>query len=156
MSLKAFTEKYLFGYLGITQYWWDADPRGDYGALSLTPRDMAKFGYLYLMGGKWGDRQVMPEEWVKESTRVQVDPGDGLKYGYLWWLENRMDKVHDKQFSVFSAIGYRGQFITVIPELDSVAVITSYHSSWYSKGNDTYQLITDYVIPSVVYESKQM
>jgi CubicO group peptidase (beta-lactamase class C family) len=153
MSIKKFADRYLFSHLGITNYRWDTDPKGNYGGghlLYLTPRDMAKFGYLYLKGGKWGEKQVVPEEWVKESTRVQADPGDGRKYGYLWWLENKRDKVHNKQFSMFSAIGYGGQYITVIPELDLVVVITCDAYLPSNKGDATNQIIVDYVIPSVI------
>ncbi len=152
MSIKKFADKYLFSHLGITNYRWDTDPKGNYGGghlLFLTPRDMAKFGYLYLKGGKWGEKQVVPEEWVKESTRVHADPGDGRKYGYLWWLENKRDKVHNKQVSMFSAVGYGGQYITVIPELDLVAVITCDAYLPSNKKDATIQIIVDHVIPSV-------
>jgi CubicO group peptidase (beta-lactamase class C family) len=152
MSNKDFAVKYLFGPLGITHYKWETDPKGNYGGghlLYLTPRDMAKLGYLYLKGGKWQEKQVVPEEWVKESTSVQADPGDGRKYGYLWWLQTIRDKVHHKEFSMFSAIGYGGQYITVIPELDLVAVITCNAFLPSNRGDATNQIIVDYVVPSV-------
>ena len=152
MDIKKFADQYLFGPLGITHYKWNRDPKGNFGGghlLNLTPRDMAKFGYLYLKGGKWQSKQVVPEKWVKESTRVQADPGDGRKYGYLWWLDKKRDKVHQKEFAIFSAIGYGGQYITVIPELDIVVVITCDANHFLNKGDATNQLMVDYVIPAV-------
>lgn len=152
MDLKKFADKYLFGSLGITNYLWDRDPKGNYGGghlLYLTPRDMAKFGYLYLKGGKWQSKQVVPEEWVKESTVIHADPGDGRKYGYLWWLDKMNDKARNKELPIFSAIGYGGQYITVIPDLDIVAVITCNAFLPGNRGDATKQLIVDYVIPAV-------
>lgn len=152
MSAKEFADKYLFGPMGITNYQWYTDPMGYNGGghlLCLTPRDMAKFGYLYLMDGKYGGEQIIPKEWVKESTSIHSDPGDGRKYGYLWWLEDRKDSLHNKQYKIFSAIGMGGQFITVVPDLDMVAVITTNADSPDKKGDATGQIITDYVIPAV-------
>jgi CubicO group peptidase (beta-lactamase class C family) len=52
----------------------------------LQPRDLAKLAYLYLHQGRWNDRQVVPAEWVTQSTTDHV--ADPLHdYGYLWWLD---------------------------------------------------------------------
>src|SRR5206468_1075005 len=60
---------------------------------SMTARDMARFGYLYLRKGKWGDRQLIPAAWVVRSTTSysDVDSYSGIGaqtgYGLLWWKE---------------------------------------------------------------------
>ena len=63
---------------------WQYDPHGNttggFG-LTLTPRDMARFGFLYLNGGFWENQQVIPRSWVAESIAMNRH-----KYGYLWWL----------------------------------------------------------------------
>ena len=64
-----FAEEYLFGPLGIADYFWtigDGYPAtgGSFGGLKLRPRDMAKFGYIYLNGGRWKGEQIVPEAWV--------------------------------------------------------------------------------------------
>ena len=67
---------------------WSFDPAGyNLGGseLWLTPRDMAKLGVLYLNNGKWGDNQVIPANWVEESTRNQLPDTVNNKYGYWWW-----------------------------------------------------------------------
>jgi hypothetical protein len=124
VSTKTFADKYLFQPLGITNYQWTKAGDGYYHGGSdifLTPRDMAKFGYLYLNGGLWNGEQIVPEKWVKESTAQQVQvPSDllfarGLSYGYWWWLPARG----------FMAWGAGGQYIIVRPDLNLVVVITA-------------------------------
>jgi CubicO group peptidase (beta-lactamase class C family) len=102
---------------------WPRDPQGyqvGFAWLRLPARDLAKFGYLYLNGGRWDGTQVVPAEYVAASTRPQSDPSRGPgDYGYQWWVTN--ETGHDS----FRAMGFGGQVIQVIPELDLVVVITS-------------------------------
>ena len=120
ISTRAFAEKYLFDPVGIRAGLWRRDPQGIHwgGAdLFLTPRDMARFGYLYLRNGTWNGRQVVPREWVAESTRAQVKTGGwgGIDdYGYWWWIAP----------GAHVAVGLGGQVIAVIPEQDLVVVFT--------------------------------
>jgi CubicO group peptidase (beta-lactamase class C family) len=51
----------------------------------MSARDLARFGQLYLNGGKWGQKQVVPRSWVQESTKPKSETGDRTGYGYLWW-----------------------------------------------------------------------
>src|SRR4029453_11695571 len=103
---------------------WPRDPQGYHfgGAfLKLPARDLAKFGYLYLNGGRWDGAQVVPADYVAASTRPQSYPSGGLgDYGYQWWVTNQT-AGHDG----FRAQGYGGQVIQVIPDLDLGVVITS-------------------------------
>jgi hypothetical protein len=87
-----------------------------YCCVTTTAREFAKFGYLYLRGGRWEDQQVVPEEWVRESTQ----PSQGLftRYGYYWWLPDFPDAPPD----MFAAMGFQTKRIYVIPSLDIVAV----------------------------------
>lgn len=151
-SLKDFADENLFGLLGITNYRWYTDTSGHFGGghlLYLTSRDMAKFGYLYLMNGKWNGKQVAPTEWVKETFVSRSDPGEGRKYGYFWWIDYKKDTVRNKTVTIYSANGFGGQYISVIPELDTVVVITcsAYHPQ--NKGNPTIDLIPEYIIPAI-------
>ena len=57
------------------------------GGMWINAMDMARFGYLWLRGGKWGDKQIIPPAFVKEALTpggAANSPGNG--YGYLWWL----------------------------------------------------------------------
>jgi len=120
MSTRAFAERYLLDPVGIHAGPWRRDPQGIHWGgtdLFLTPRDMARFGYLYLHGGAWNGRQVVPREWVAESTRAQVRTGGwgGIDdYGYWWWIDP----------DVHIAMGRGGQVIAVVPAQDLVVVFT--------------------------------
>ena len=70
-----FAERHLFSPLGITNYFWGKAPNGvvnTLGGLALRPRDMAKIGQLFLNGGRWQEKQIVSEKWVKESTKQQI------------------------------------------------------------------------------------
>lgn len=90
----------------------------------MTARDMARFGLLFLRDGKWNGKQVVPEQWVKESLTSYSNAGSRGGYGYLWWVER--DGVHLPGVKLpagsFSARGAGGHFILVVPSLDLVIV----------------------------------
>ena len=90
----------------------------------LSTRDLARFGLLYLRGGRWGDRQVIPEKWVCMSVRPYSHAGERGAYGYMWWVAR--GDIHFPQMSVpegtYSARGAGGHYVVVIPALDLVVV----------------------------------
>ncbi|WP_027060899.1 serine hydrolase domain-containing protein [Mesorhizobium loti] len=92
--------------------------------LSMTARDLARVGLLYLRGGRWGRRQLVPESWVRESTLPQSDIGEGRGYGYLWWTAaaNAPGDSMSVRAPSFYASGFGGQYIVVVPTLDLVVV----------------------------------
>jgi CubicO group peptidase (beta-lactamase class C family) len=123
---------------------WPSDPQGYHfgGAfLKLPARDLAKLGYLYLNGGRWDGAQVVPADFVAASTRPQSDVHVGPgRYGYQWWVTN--ETGHDS----FRAMGFGGQLIQVIPELDLVVVITSEPGQEHS---DPANLVGTTIAPAV-------
>ena len=98
----------------------------------ISTRDMAKIGQLMLNQGEWNGKQLISKEWVKKTTTT-VTPFETLverfgppnqklpdmSYGYMWWL---IDKFKDNPVyeGAYSATGYGGQFITVIPKIKMV------------------------------------
>ncbi|PCE66665.1 serine hydrolase domain-containing protein [Sediminicola luteus] len=94
----------------------------------VSPRDLAKMGQLMLNKGKWNDEQLIPKSWVDQSTSM-VTPVDTvnarngwthndmpqLSYGYMWWLLESFKDNADYE-GAFSATGWGGQFLTVIPK----------------------------------------
>jgi CubicO group peptidase (beta-lactamase class C family) len=99
-------------------------------ALNARAIDFAKFGQLFLDGGKWNGKQIISEKWVKESTAP--DPNDhrpwktypqwaeaGGYYKYFWWGDANPNGDY-----VYSAIGRWGQFIFVAPKANVVIVRT--------------------------------
>jgi len=130
MHADAYADSYLFPALGIERSSWfrnqDGHPHTG-GGLHLLPRDMAKFGQLYLQGGRWGDQQVVPRWWVEASSRnvAPFEPPRGhvVGYGYLWWILEP-DPDGAGQETIYAAMGFRAQYIFVIPEHDMVVVVT--------------------------------
>ena len=143
MRMDEFAEKHLLAPLGISQYQWDhlkPDVIHASGNMKLRPRDMAKFGFLYLNGGVWDNRQIISHEWVEASTKVSVAiPWESLapilgkeytylpethgdRYGYLWWLKTY--HTDTKTVEAYLASGWGGQKIVVFPSLDMVVILT--------------------------------
>ena len=154
MTTREFADKHLFGPLGITNYTWARGPQGYYiggWGLRLTPRDMAKFGYLYLREGMYNGQQIVPRQWVQESVSLHSYPEKTDGYGYAWWLDTLEDRMHNKKYQAFLALGYGGQFIWVVPELDIVNVITVKEESPEDRPeySDVWHLIHNYVLPAV-------
>jgi CubicO group peptidase (beta-lactamase class C family) len=119
-----FANEALFEPLGmpLTPMRWGTDPYGRLGGgagLFLRAREMAKFGWLYLNSGCWEGRQLLSAEWVRESVRRWSSPPGGGGYGYQWWLGTSRD------YPIFWASGYGGQYIFVVPALDAVVVMTA-------------------------------
>jgi CubicO group peptidase (beta-lactamase class C family) len=116
----AFAQTHLFDPIGITNVYWEPDvtgiANGGWG-LEITPRDMAKFGYLYLNEGVWDGKQIIPAEWIKTSTQQSVALKEEMGYGYQWWIYPQLD--------IYAARGFNYQAIYVIPNLDLVIVFTA-------------------------------
>jgi CubicO group peptidase (beta-lactamase class C family) len=124
-----FADEYLFADLGITRSRWYRNGEGHPhtgGGLHLSSRDMAKFGLLYLRGGRWMNRQVVPKFWVDISTSIHVpleQRGYTVGYGYLWWIL-QPDAHGVTGQHIYAAMGFRAQYIFVVPEHDMVVVVT--------------------------------
>lgn len=126
-TIPEFAHENLFSPLGIEEYAWEYMPNGRAdtgGHLHLRPRDMLKFGLLYLNNGEWNGRSLISSEWVAESTQPNGSvPGAGsTQYAYLWWC-NSWD-VEGKIINTYFANGNGGQMIFVLKEVDMVIVFT--------------------------------
>jgi CubicO group peptidase (beta-lactamase class C family) len=77
----------------------------------LSARDLARLGYLYLQRGAWNGTQLIPRDWIEESTRPYSDASNGGGYGYLWWVNG-----FDLPVKSFNADGALGKYLFVIPE----------------------------------------
>lgn len=127
--LELFMDKNLFQKLGISNYVIQTDMNGSPyfgGGMYLTPRDMLKFGELYLNKGKSNGKQILSENWIKNSFknyRVLENTVDKNGYGYLWW-HYKYD-FNGASIKSNEARGAGGQYIFVLPKLKMVVVITS-------------------------------
>ena len=129
-TLADYLQPRLFDPLGIPRPVWRQSIAGEtLGAvgLSVTPGDLAKLGWLYLNGGVWEGRQIVPADFVAAATSVQsagtnaagVNLSGGAAYGYGWWV------TEVAGLPAYFGLGYGEQVVFVVPALDLVAVATS-------------------------------
>jgi CubicO group peptidase (beta-lactamase class C family) len=84
--------------------------------VNARARDFARFGMLFAKEGSWRGEQLIPREWVEESTRPDTSTDPSRNYQYFWWVNTPDGENH------FSARGNYGQYIYVAPEKDLVIV----------------------------------
>jgi hypothetical protein len=121
-----YAREHLFGPLGIREFHWKKTPKGypdTEGGLYLEAEQLAKIGYLYLNGGEWDGRRILPEGWVEASTARRVDRANnaGWGYGYQWWRLDRGSTI------IWAGLGFGGQFLFVLPQHDLIGVINSWN-----------------------------
>ena len=122
-----FGKENLFDKLDMDSVECYTDPQGisDGGnGFAMNVYDMAKMGQLYLNNGVWEGEQVIPAQWVQDSTTVQFDRSSGsADYGYQW----RVRTFGNNNYHAYFAQGHFGQYIFVVPELELVVVMTSHY-----------------------------
>jgi len=89
------------------------------GGMWIDSWDMARFGYLWLNGGNWDGRQILPPAYVKDALTPSAH---GPDYGYLWWLNTRGKNLPGMPATAFAALGAGSNDIVVSPEHDLVVV----------------------------------
>jgi CubicO group peptidase (beta-lactamase class C family) len=126
-GLPEFLDERLFAPMGVCQADWDRVAGGaafGFHGLHLTTEAVAAFGELLLRGGRWGDRQLVPREWVELATMRHVEtepPGDAdfcRGYGYQFWMSRYG----------FHGNGSFGQMCVVVPSHDLVVAVTGANS----------------------------
>jgi len=121
---------------------WVEDPLGINTAgwgLYLKPSDMAKIGQLYLNCGLWDGKQIVPAEWITESTKVHSRwEALDLSYGYLWWIIDG---------DSYAALGDGGNAIYVNPSKHLVVAIASLFKP---TAKDRIDFIKKYIEPAIV------
>jgi CubicO group peptidase (beta-lactamase class C family) len=127
LNLVDYLEPRLFEPLGIARPIWQSDGHGvamgGFG-LWLRTEDIARFGQLYLQGGVWGGRQVIPAEWVNTATTFKIDTGPNLNPN-ADWLQGYCYQFWRGQHDSFRGDGAFGQFCLVVPDQDLVLAMTA-------------------------------
>jgi CubicO group peptidase (beta-lactamase class C family) len=155
MSSFEFAKEYLFKPLEMEYYAWYVDKQGFYyggTTMDLTPKGMLKFGQMFLDNGVYKGTQIVSSSWVEQATTNHIQPDNSIPYqngyGYFWWLGTK------NGHNFFYANGYGGQFIVVIPDLETVIVATNNWmnvsrtdcgSNWYH----TISIIIDEIVPAI-------
>jgi CubicO group peptidase (beta-lactamase class C family) len=119
-SEAEFARKYLFDPLGIRGVVWADDPQArshGWGDSHFFPQDVARIGYLYLHGGAWDGKTIVPADWVAMSTAMPAGPrGEHGGMGFEWNVTNG---PNGRQFG---GTGRGGQSLLVWPDLDMIVV----------------------------------
>ena len=155
MNIDYLSRARLFSILGITNFTWLYFPYNPdivycSGDLYLRPRDMAKFGQLFLDRGIWKGNRVISESWVQTSTEPYISlEGNGTlnadAYGYQWWILDY--HINDRIIHTYSARGWGGQQIIVIPELNAVLVFTGGNYTVYPP---VHHIVRTYILPAIL------
>lgn len=156
-QVDEFAKDVLFKKLKISEYNWEREngiTPCDAG-LFMYPKDMAKIGLLVLNNGTWNGEQIVSKEWIDMSSKPHVAESEFFDYGYQWWHRSKQNKswwdnpVHgsNNEHDMFLALGYGGQYIMVVRDLNMVIVTTS---SDYNESNGMAHAKVQMVIEEVV------
>ena len=155
----------LFNKIGMKNVVWERDAAGTFvgsSYLYARPRDMAKFGYLFLNDGVWNGERILPKGWVSYSTTIapayyKTELTERQKtygtYGAFWWLNQPIPEIGkgktfpDAPDDTFAAQGHWGQFIYVIPSLDLVVAYTGDNREKVFSENTLLKLIIESIKP---------
>ncbi len=140
LPARDFAANSLAAPMGIVDLSWQTDPQGvNFGGsgLELTPRSMAKVGFLYLNNGTWDGQQLVSKDWVDRSTSSHYSVDATTDYGYGWWRKPNLQTYY--------ALGYAGQLIYVVQQYDLVVVFTSFEETRWPY----YDLLVHYVLASL-------
>lgn len=155
MRLPEAADELLFSGMGIARSRWEPLAGGFHNGgagLDLRPRDLARFGQLFLQRGTSAERRILSAEWVERSSSAHFDwrfnSGSlrGISYGYLWWV------VPEAREPFYFAWGFGGQYVVVVPDMYLVMVTTN---NWRGVGADagryermTMDVLVEYMIPA--------
>jgi CubicO group peptidase (beta-lactamase class C family) len=150
-TAKEFIKKELLDKMGITNYQWATHVSGLPQAgwmVSMTSRDMLKWGSIVLHNGKWKGKQFISAEYLAKATSRIVNPSEDwipetYRYGYFWY--HTPIKVGKKSYDATFAWGGGGQRVIVVADLDLVITITGHDR------NDTImEAISKNIVPAFV------
>lgn len=134
-SADQLVKKSFFDPMGITNYQWsfvNGLPQC-HSDLQMLPRDMVKIGQLVLNDGMWRENQLVSKAWIRESTRPHLPESEHFDYGYHWWHRsagneiwwNRPEGESNEEHDMVIALGFGGQHIFIIRDLNMVVVTTA-------------------------------
>jgi CubicO group peptidase (beta-lactamase class C family) len=156
MSVDDFAEEYFFNPLEITDYIWENLANGlidTDGGLHLKPSDQAKLGYLFLNNGAWNKTQIVSKEWVQIASKMHIKNNGMPNYGYQWWGGDF--GVLNQIYPMYLASGHGGQRIVVIPQFNTVIVITQQVFNNPYADINFLAIMGDYINSAIVNDKKQ-
>jgi CubicO group peptidase (beta-lactamase class C family) len=106
------------------QYYYEPYSMHPYYGFRMSTRDLARFALLFLREGRWRDKQIIPADWVHESTATYSQTGPDSGYGYMWWTGVKgglFPNVEVKEHSYYAS-GWGGHRAIVLPSRNLVVV----------------------------------
>jgi CubicO group peptidase (beta-lactamase class C family) len=156
MNPHDYAKEKFFKPLGITNTLWYKSLSGENAGgqgLSMTPRDVAKLGLLFLSNGYWEDNLIINNEFINEASSIQCETRDIHKkdfiigHGYQWFI------LSELPYYTYYTFGYLGQSLFVVKNLDLICVTSSNLPSDQHK-KKVYDLFKNYVISSCINFNK--
>jgi len=144
MHVNDYTNQNIFSKIGLPLLDWSSDDLRQtntaYGIWATT-RQYARMGYLYLKKGRWEQEQIMPEEWVIQSTNPISDEFN--HYGFYWWLPPGFQNYdqYDIPDSTYIAVGANGQRMYIVPEYNLVVLRMGQGTGTEDKSWDTMKFL---------------
>ncbi len=150
-TLFEYLKPRIFDPLAITGMDWDKNGQGiNLGmiGLRLHTEDLAKFGQMLLQNGKWNNRQLLPEAWVKEATSFKIessDPNNKMPKDKNDWAQGYCYQMWRGRNNSVRLDGMAGQFVILFPDKDAVVVLTANARNTQAELN----LVHNYLIPAI-------
>lgn len=157
-SLADFAREALFEPLGIEAFEWMAGRDGVPSAASglrLRPRDLATIGQVVMNRGQWQGREIIPSAWLDDVMKPHVTVAPGFHYGYQWYIGSLSvdGPTERRRLNWYGGIGNGFQRLWLIPELDSVFVMTAgNYDDWSDRAMP--ERILETVVTTVVDHDK--
>jgi CubicO group peptidase (beta-lactamase class C family) len=153
-TLHDYARAVLFDPLGLGPTEWRTGRTGERNfasGLGMRPRDLARVGQLLLNGGRAGERQTVPADWLEDSFKPQVTIRDRREYGYQWYLGemgfNTVDGPRVERW--IAAFGNGGQRLYLFPRLDLLVVITAGNYNRRDQGMPPNRVLTEVILPNL-------
>ncbi len=141
----------IFDPLFIRGIDWDKNPQGiNLGLMGLRLRteDMAKFGQLLMENGKWNNKQLIPESWIKEATSFKIesnDPSNKMPKDRNDWAQGYCYQMWRGRNNSVRLDGMAGQFVILFPDKDAIVILTANARNTQEELN----LVHNYLIPAI-------
>ncbi len=149
--IDSFANEFLFQPLGIPKFEWAKYPGTELPAaasgLRLRSIDLLNFGLLYMNGGQWNNKQIIPAQWVIDSHTLHIANNDGGGYGYQFWLWT--DSIMNKPVPLVVCVGNGDQRVFMNKENGLVVVITAGNYNKWDIRKNAGALLKDFIYPAV-------
>lgn len=163
-DIFSFAKKYLLSPLGITDFRFTTSQDGKFlngqGNAYFLPKDLAKIGFLILNRGQWNGSQIISDASIQLLTKQGhevnwyfTDLIKGMRktesfYSNHWY--NSVIDVKGKSIKLIHSWGNGGQFIFIIPSLNSVIVFTGSNQGNFTKQKQPFEILHQYIIPQLM------